>query len=93
MPFLLVVVATWVSLVFFTAIVGASETLDEIEEQFTEFHDLVTTSDGEVNSSRLGKLAVFSGVREFPMRVKCATLSWHTLRAALDEKDEVARTE
>ncbi len=41
----------------------------------------------------LGKLAVFSGVREFPMRVKCATLCWHTLQAALAESDETARTE
>ena len=68
-------------------------TLHEIDQQFTEFHDLVTKSDREVDASALGKLAVFSGVREFPMRVKCATLAWHTLRAALDENGEVAQTE
>ena len=68
-------------------------TLGEINQQFTEFHDLVTKSDAEVDISGLGKLAVFSGVREFPMRVKCATLAWHTLRAALDEDSEVEHTE
>ena len=68
-------------------------TLGQINQQFTEFHDLVTKSDAEVDIAGLGKLAVFSGVREFPMRVKCATLAWHTLRAALDEDSEVAHTE
>ncbi|MEE3326179.1 MAG: SUF system NifU family Fe-S cluster assembly protein [Myxococcota bacterium] len=69
------------------------QTLDEIERVFTDFHELVTRSDSEVDTSALGKLAVFSGVREYPMRVKCATLAWHTLRAALDESSEVAKTE
>jgi nitrogen fixation NifU-like protein len=41
----------------------------------------------------LGKLKVFSGVREFPVRVKCATLAWHTLRAALEEKGGTVSTE
>jgi nitrogen fixation NifU-like protein len=41
----------------------------------------------------LGKLAVFSGVREFPVRVKCATLAWHTLNAALDRKTKAVSTE
>ena len=69
-------------------------TREEIDETFVRFHDLVTAGPGETtDSSELGKLAVFSGVREYPVRVKCATLAWHTLRAALDQTDEVARTE
>lgn len=56
----------------------------EAEALFGRFHDLVTadaTAPAEVDA--LGKLAVFEGVREFPIRVKCATLPWHALRAAL----------
>lgn len=60
-------------------------TAEEARALFHDFHGLVTTGEGE-GSEELGKLAVFSGVREFPMRVKCATLAWHTLLAALDEK-------
>ena len=60
-------------------------TAEEARAIFHGFHGLVTTGEGE-DSDELGKLAVFSGVREFPMRVKCATLAWHTLLAALDEK-------
>ena len=64
------------------AIKGRS--LAEIEALFGAFHDLVTSDPkGEPELGDLGKLSVFAGVREFPMRVKCATLSWHTLRAAL----------
>ena len=66
----------------------------EILQIFDRFHDLVTGNEAEApNSVDLGKLAVFSGVREYPARVKCATLSWHTLQAALDEADELATTE
>jgi nitrogen fixation NifU-like protein len=61
--------------------------VEAARELFQDFHHLVTTGEGE-GSPELGKLAVFSGVREFPMRVKCATLAWHTLLAALDEKDK-----
>ena len=68
--------------------------LQEITETFESFHELVTSPAGaEIDTSELGKLAVFSGVREFPMRVKCATLAWHTLQAALSENREVAKTE
>jgi nitrogen fixation NifU-like protein len=58
---------------------------------FDAFHALVTS--GGEPSEALGKLAVFAGVREYPMRVKCATLAWHTLRNALEGKHEAARTE
>ena len=55
------------------------------------FHDLLTTE--KPPSANLGKLAVFSGVREFPARVKCATLAWHTLKSALTSAEEVVSTE
>lgn len=72
------------------------KTRDEIEDTFSRFHAVVTGNPSEpVAAAELGKLAVFSGVREYPIRVKCATLSWHTLRAALDSADTatVATTE
>jgi len=66
------------------------KTTAEAEALFQRFHDLVA-ADG--NDEGIGKLAVFKGVRAFPMRVKCATLAWHTLRAALDQQDEEVTTE
>lgn len=65
---------------------------DEAEVLFERFHALVT-GDGAGDPSDLGKLAVFSGVREFPVRVKCATLPWHTMRAALEGRGEIISTE
>jgi len=67
--------------------------LAEVERLFEGFHRVVT-SDARtpVDASQVGKLGVLAGVREFPMRVKCATLAWHTLRAAL-EGGGTARTE
>jgi nitrogen fixation protein NifU and related proteins len=62
----------------------------EAEELFTKFHDLVT---GQGNGEEIGKLAAFSGVSEFPLRVKCATLAWHALRAALRGEKESVSTE
>ena len=62
----------------------------EAEELFTKFHDLVT---GRGNGDEIGKLAAFSGVSEFPLRVKCATLAWHALRAALRGEREAVSTE
>lgn len=70
------------------------KTLAEAEELFENFHKFVTTQNhSEDDSAELGKLAVFSGVAEFPARVKCATLAWHTLQAALDGKQESVSTE
>ena len=69
------------------------KTRAEAEALFEMFHDLVTGQERKLDSPELGKLAVFSGVSEFPMRVKCATLSWHTLRAAIKGKEEVVSTE
>jgi nitrogen fixation NifU-like protein len=64
----------------------------EAEELFQRFHRLVTT-DEAADPEALGKLAVFSGVREFPARVKCASLAWHTLRAALRGTQDKVSTE
>jgi nitrogen fixation NifU-like protein len=69
------------------------KTRAEAEELFTKFHQMVTGDDGAPDPLELGKLAVFCGVSEFPVRVKCASLAWHTLRAALDGKDGTVSTE
>jgi nitrogen fixation protein NifU and related proteins len=69
------------------------KTRAETEKLFQTFHDLVTGQQAQLDAPELGKLAVFSGVSEFPIRVKCATLSWHTLRAALNGQGEVISTE
>ena len=65
----------------------------EASKLFHTFHKLVTTGQANGNQSDLGKLAVFSGVSEFPVRVKCATLAWHTLQAALEGKQDPVSTE
>lgn len=66
--------------------ISKGKTRAELEAIFERFHRVVTgREDGRED---LGKLAVLAGVAEFPMRVKCATLSWHTLRRALLESDE-----
>ena len=67
-------------------------TIEEAQRIFHGFHDLLTKGT-EQDPEALGKLAVFSGVREYPMRVKCATLAWHTFQAALDQKDHPVSTE
>jgi nitrogen fixation NifU-like protein len=64
----------------------------QAEEVFTRFHDLVT-GEREEDPEELGKLAVFAGVRDFPARVKCASLAWHTLHAALHAENEPITTE
>ncbi len=66
----------------------------EAEALFRVFHSLLTEDHPEKASPEaLGKLVVFSGVREFPVRVKCATLAWHTMRAALENRKDIATTE
>jgi nitrogen fixation protein NifU and related proteins len=69
------------------------KTLAEVEALFGEFHEMLTGDPSQPANPAQGKLAVFSGVREFPARVKCATLSWHTLQAALKEQKEPISTE
>jgi nitrogen fixation NifU-like protein len=69
------------------------KTLEEVEKLFENFHHLVTSPmEAIAQHPDLGKLEVFAGVREFPVRVKCATLAWHTMKAALERK-AVASTE
>jgi len=63
----------------------------EVKQLFEDFHGLVTSDPTrEPEIGELGKLAVFGGVREFPLRVKCATLCWHALRAALEGGEAVS---
>ena len=72
------------------------KTLGEAERLFGLFHELVTTGPEKdpAAEEQLGKLAVFEGVREFPVRVKCATLPWHTFRAAVEgDPAEPVKTE
>ena len=70
------------------------KTIEEAKALFDSFHDVVTGKrEGEADIATLGKLAVFAGVSEFPVRVKCATLSWHTTQAALEDKGETVSTE
>ena len=74
------------------ALMGKS--VDEADRLFVEFHDLVTGESAQTpDLDALGKLAVFMGVREFPVRVKCATLPWHALRAALKDAEKPVTTE
>ena len=66
---------------------------EEAQRMFDIFHKLVTGEDAGLSEAELGRLAAFSGVSEFPARVKCATLAWHTLKSALDGQEEVVSTE
>ncbi len=69
-------------------------TVAEAEALFDRFHTLVTTPpDAPVSLEGLGKLAVFAGVREYPARVKCASLAWHTMKNAVEAVPATARTE
>lgn len=67
------------------------KSLPEVEAIFNAFHQLLTGDN--TASESLGKLAIFAGVAEFPMRVKCATLAWHTLMAALKNDPDPVNTE
>ncbi|HVB34158.1 MAG TPA: SUF system NifU family Fe-S cluster assembly protein [Patescibacteria group bacterium] len=70
------------------------KTKTQAEDMFREFlHLVMGQAAGNGTADRLGKLAVFAGVSEFPVRVKCATLAWHTLRAALEGKQSATSTE
>lgn len=66
---------------------------EEAERLFDTFHRLVTGDASGLSAADLGRLAAFSGVSEFPARVKCATLAWHTLRSALEGGAEKVSTE
>ena len=66
---------------------------EEAESLFDTFHRLVTGDASGLSAADLGRLAAFSGVSEFPARVKCATLAWHTLKSALEGNEEKVSTE
>ena len=66
--------------------------IEDVKRLFGEFHELVAGSGGATDE-QLGKLRVFRGVREYPVRVKCATLAWHALRAALERAERPVTTE
>jgi nitrogen fixation NifU-like protein len=70
------------------------KTLAQVQHLFEAFHSMLTSPmDQEPDIDELDKLAVFSGVREFPVRVKCATLPWHTLQAALKNDHRAVSTQ
>lgn len=73
------------------------KSVDEIRGMFERFHHMVTADevvcDGGFDGEDFEKLMVLSGVKEFPMRVKCATLAWHTMQAALKGNDQEVTTE
>jgi len=70
---------------------GMTET--EAEALFEQFHQMATGKEDEIQLEAIGKLAVLAGVREYPARVKCATLAWHTLDAALKNQQQSISTE
>ena len=69
------------------------KTRAEVESIFTEVHKLVTEGSAGADQAKLGKLAVFSGVWKYPARVKCASLAWHTMKAALEGEAAKISTE
>ena len=70
------------------------KSLKEVEALFERFQGMVTAdSDTSPNTHQLGKLSVFAGVREYPARVKCAVLAWHTLKSAFSRDHQVVTTE
>lgn len=70
------------------------KTIAEAEDIFRDFHHFLTQESGTgIEAARLGKLAILGGVRDYPSRVKCATLAWHTLHAALQGQADPISTE
>lgn len=69
------------------------KTVEQAGQIFDQFHDLVTDAHEVQDPEALGKMAVFAGVREFPARVKCASLCWHTMKNAIANKQAVVSTE
>lgn len=68
-------------------------TVAEARDFFENFHNMLTGRGKSVDKEKLGKLVVFQGISEFPVRVKCATLAWHTLHAALESDGQTVSTE
>lgn len=69
------------------------KTVAEAQRLFGEFHDLLTADEPDIDLDRFGKLAALAGVREYPSRVKCASLCWHTLNGVLGDEHAPVSTE
>ncbi|MBI4395194.1 MAG: SUF system NifU family Fe-S cluster assembly protein [Candidatus Omnitrophica bacterium] len=70
------------------------KSVSETQTLFSEFHKMLSGKEStEFDETKLGKLSVFSGVSEFPVRVKCATLAWHTLKAGMESSGKTVTTE
>lgn len=69
------------------------KSIKEAESLFDDFHNLLTTEDTKIDIDRLGKLAALAGVKEYPTRIKCATLCWHTLHGLLEGAKTPVSTE
>lgn len=69
------------------------KTESEARELFNRFHELLTAAELPADAEALGKLSALAGVREFPSRIKCATLAWHSLASALKGDGTVVSTE
>lgn len=69
------------------------KTTEEAEKLFDTFHELVASENEVPDLEELGKMAVFAGVREFPARVKCASLAWHTMKSAIENTEKTISTE
>ncbi len=69
------------------------KTLEEAERIFKDFHTLLTAENPEIDIERFGKLAALAGVRDYPTRIKCASLCWHTLHGLLEGSHEPISTE
>ena len=69
------------------------KSLAEARRLFERFHGMLTDAAVVFDPDELGKLVVFAGVRDYPTRVKCASLAWHTLRAAFDDRHDLVTTE
>tara|TARA_B100000029_G_scaffold132030_1_gene125894 strand:- start:223 stop:669 length:447 start_codon:yes stop_codon:yes gene_type:complete len=68
------------------------KTIREVESVYSNFHSLVTGNDNDVRET-IGQLEALAGVKEYPMRVKCATLAWHTVKVAMERKEQIVSTE
>lgn len=72
----------------------SGKTKREVEALYSKFHKMITSNlDTPIDQNTLGKLVVFSGVRAYPVRIKCATLPWHTILCVLKGKQETVSTE
>lgn len=69
------------------------KSVEEAQNIFDQFHDMVTDENHELDFDKLGKLAALAGVKEYPSRIKCATLCWHTLNSALSGNEQAVSTE